>query len=275
MTVHSIYCSIADSITNKIILHTCQARYNQRILEVFGDKLMRPSNRAFNEMRDIKITRNYTKHAEGSVLIEFGDTKVLCTASVVKGVPRFLKDSGQGWLTAEYGMLPRSTNTRMDREAARGKQGGRTLEIQRLIGRSLRSIVDLKAIGENTITVDCDVIQADGGTRTAAITGGCVAVIDALRYLQNNFKVKQNPFKQLVAAVSIGIYKGNLILDLDYDEDSNVDTDMNVIMTEDGNFIEIQGTAEHGTFNKDQLNSMLDLAKIGIEQIFAKQKGVI
>lgn len=236
---------------------------------------MRPSNRAFNEMRDIKITRNYTKHAEGSALIEFGDTKVLCTASVSKGVPRFLKDSGQGWLTAEYGMLPRSTNTRMDREAARGKQGGRTLEIQRLIGRSLRSIVDLKAIGENTIIVDCDVIQADGGTRTAAITGSCVAVIDALRYLQNNFKIKQNPFKQLVAAVSIGIYKGNLILDLDYEEDSNIDTDMNVIMTEDGNFIEIQGTAEHGTFNKDQLNSMLDLAKTGIEQIFAKQKGVI
>ena len=236
---------------------------------------MRPSNRAFNEMRDIKITRNYTKHAEGSALIEFGDTKVLCTASVSKGVPRFLKDTGQGWLTAEYGMLPRSTNTRMDREAARGKQGGRTLEIQRLIGRSLRSIVDLKAIGENTIIVDCDVIQADGGTRTAAITGSCIAVIDALRYLQNNFKIKQNPFKQLVAAASIGIYKGNLILDLDYDEDSNIDTDMNVIMTEDGNFIEIQGTAEHGTFNKDQLNSMLDLAKTGIEQIFAKQKGVI
>jgi ribonuclease PH len=163
----------------------------------------------------------------------------------------------------------------MDREAARGKQGGRTLEIQRLIGRSLRSIVDLKVIGENTIIVDCDVIQADGGTRTAAITGSCIAVIDALRYLQNNFKVKQNPFKQLVAAVSIGIYKGNLILDLDYEEDSNIDTDMNVIMTEDGNFIEIQGTAEHGTFNKDQLNSMLDLAKTGIEQIFAKQKGVI
>lgn len=236
---------------------------------------MRPSNRAFNEMRDIKITRNYTKHAEGSVLIEFGDTKVLCTASVGKGVPRFLKDSGQGWLTAEYGMLPRSTNTRMDREAARGKQGGRTLEIQRLIGRSLRSIVDLKAIGENTITVDCDVIQADGGTRTAAITGGCIAVIDALRYLQNNFKVKHNPFKQLVAAVSIGIYKGELVLDLDYDEDANIDTDMNVIMTEDGNFIEIQGTAEHGAFTQDQLNAMLDLAKTGIEQIFAKQKGVI
>lgn len=236
---------------------------------------MRPSNRTFNEMRTINITRNYTKHAEGSVLVEFGDTKVLCTASVNKGVPKFLLGSGQGWLTAEYGMLPRSTNTRMDREAARGKQSGRTLEIQRLIGRSLRAIVDLKAIGENTIIVDCDVIQADGGTRTAAITGSCVAVVDALKYLQNNFKIRTNPFKQLVAAVSVGVYQGNLILDLDYEEDSNSDTDMNVVMTADGNFIELQGTAEHGTFNQEQLNAMLELAKTGITQIFAKQKGVI
>jgi ribonuclease PH len=236
---------------------------------------MRPSNRAFNELRTINITRNYTKHAEGSVLIEFGDTKVLCTASIINGVPKFLKDKGQGWLTAEYGMLPRSTHTRTDREAARGKQTGRTQEIQRLIGRSLRSVVNLRAIGENTITIDCDVIQADGGTRTAAITGSCVALIDALEYLKKKFKLKENPCKQLVAAVSVGIYKNNLILDLDYAEDSNIDTDMNVIMTEDGNFIEIQGTAEHGCFNQNELNSMLDLAKSGLKQIFAQQNEVI
>lgn len=233
---------------------------------------MRPSNRAFNELRVIKITRNYAKHAEGSALIEFGDTKVLCTASVIKGVPKFLKDSGQGWLTAEYGMLPRSTHTRTDREAARGRQGGRTLEIQRLIGRSLRSIVDLKAICENTITIDCDVLQADGGTRTAAITGSCIALVDALTYLQQKLKLKENPLKQLVAAVSVGLYKGSLVLDLDYAEDCNVDTDMNIIMTEDGNFVEIQGTAEHGTFNQHELNALLDLAKIGFKQIFEKQR---
>lgn len=235
---------------------------------------MRFNNRAFNELRSIKITRNYAKHAEGSALIEFGDTKVLCTASVIKGVPKFLKDSGQGWLTAEYGMLPRSTHTRTDREAARGKQGGRTLEIQRLIGRSLRSVVNLKAIGENTITIDCDVLQADGGTRTAAITGSCVALVDALSYLQQKIKLKENPLKQLVAAVSVGLYKGSLILDLDYEEDSNIDTDMNIVMTEDGNFVEIQGTAEHGTFNQHELNAMLDLAKIGFEQIFDVQRKV-
>ncbi len=233
---------------------------------------MRPSNRAFNELRVIKITRNYAKHAEGSALIEFGDTKVLCTASVIKGVPKFLKDSGQGWLTAEYGMLPRSTHTRTDREAARGRQGGRTLEIQRLIGRSLRSVVDLKILGENTITIDCDVLQADGGTRTAAITGSCVALVDALNYLQQKLKLKENPLKQLVAAISVGLYKGSLVLDLDYAEDCNVDTDMNVIMTEDGNFVEIQGTAEHGTFNQHELNALLDLAKIGFTQIFEKQR---
>lgn len=233
---------------------------------------MRPSNRAFNELRTIKITRNYAKHAEGSALIEFGDTRVLCTASIINSVPKFLKGSNQGWLTAEYGMLPRSTHTRADREAARGKQGGRTLEIQRLIGRSLRSVVNLKIIGENTITIDCDVLQADGGTRTAAITGSCIALVDALNYLQQKLNLKENPLKQLVAAVSVGLYKGSLVLDLDYAEDCSVDTDMNIIMTEDGNFVEIQGTAEHGTFNQHELNALLDLAKIGFKQIFAKQK---
>lgn len=233
---------------------------------------MRPNNRAFNELRIINIARNYAKHAEGSALIEFGDTKVLCTASIIKGVPRFLKNSGQGWVTAEYGMLPRSTHTRTDREAARGKQGGRTLEIQRLIGRSLRSIVNLKALGENTITIDCDVIQADGGTRTAAITGSCIALVDALSYLQQKLKLKEPLFRQLVSAVSVGLYKGSLIIDLDYEEDCNIDTDMNVVMTEDGNFVEIQGTAEHGTFTQHELNAMLDLAKIGFKQIFEKQR---
>lgn len=233
---------------------------------------MRPSNRAFNELRTIKITRNYAKHAEGSALIEFGDTRVLCTASIINSVPKFLKGSNQGWLTAEYGMLPRSTHTRTDREAARGKQGGRTLEIQRLIGRSLRSVVNLKIIGENTITIDCDVLQADGGTRTAAITGSCIALVDALNYLQQKLNLKENPLKQLVAAVSVGLYKGSLVLDLDYAEDCSVDTDMNIIMTEDENFVEIQGTAEHGTFNQHELNALLDLAKIGFKQIFAKQK---
>ena len=233
---------------------------------------MRPSNRAFNELRNIKITRNYTKHAEGSALIEFGDTKVLCTASVTAGVPKFLRDKGQGWLTAEYGMLPRATNTRTTREATRGKQAGRTQEIQRLIGRSLRSVVNLKAIGENTITIDCDVIQADGGTRTAAITGSCVALVDALDYLQQKLKLKESPLKQLVAAVSVGLHKDSLILDLDYEEDFNTDTDMNVVMTENGHFVEIQGTAEKGTFTQHELNSLLDLAKIGFEQIFEKQR---
>ena len=233
---------------------------------------MRPSNRAFNELRPVKITRNYAKHAEGSALIEFGDTKILCTASVISGVPKFLKDKGQGWLTAEYGMLPRSTNTRTDREATRGKQAGRTQEIQRLIGRSLRSVVNLKMIGENTITIDCDVIQADGGTRTAAITGSCIALVDALSYLQKKLNLKESPLKQLVAAVSVGLYKGSLVLDLDYAEDCNVDTDMNIVMTEDGNFVEIQGTAEHGTFTQHELNALLDLAKIGFKQIFEKQR---
>lgn len=236
---------------------------------------MRPSNRAPNELRQIKITRNYTKHAEGSVFVEFGDTKVLCTASVIAGVPRFLKDSKQGWLTAEYGMLPRATHTRSEREATKGKQGGRTFEIQRLIGRSLRACIDLSAIGENTITIDCDVIQADGGTRTASITGGCVALCDAINFIKKNAKNgagKKEPFKQLVAAISVGIFNGVPVLDLDYDEDCKADTDMNVVMTADGNFIEIQGTAERGTFSQVELNKLLDLAKSGLQQLFEKQK---
>lgn len=236
---------------------------------------MRPSNRLYNQLRLINITRNYTKHAEGSVLVECGDTKVICTASVVKGVPKFLKDSGQGWLTAEYGMLPRATNTRCDREASRGKQGGRTLEIQRLIGRSLRAVIDLKAIGENTITLDCDVIQADGGTRTAAITGSCVALVDAIKFIQKKNNLVSNPFKQLVAAISVGICAGETMLDLDYLEDSKAEMDMNVVMTEDGNFIEIQGTAENGTFNQNQLNQLLDLARGGINQLIKKQRAVL
>ncbi len=191
---------------------------------------MRPSGRSPDQLRDVKITRNYTCHAEGSVLIEFGNTKVICTASATDGVPRFLKGTGKGWVTAEYGMLPRSTNSRMNREAARGKQSGRTLEISRLVARSLRAAVDLKMLGENTITIDCDVIQADGGTRTASITGGCVALVDALTWMLNNKKIKQDPLQRLVAAVSVGVYKGEPVLDLDYPEDSNADTDMNVVM---------------------------------------------
>lgn len=233
---------------------------------------MRPSNRANDELRPISITRNYTKHAEGSVLIEFGDTKVVCTASVESGVPKFLKDTKQGWVTAEYGMLPRSTHTRTNREASRGKQGGRTLEIQRLIGRSLRAAVDLKALGENTITIDCDVLQADGGTRTAAITGGCVALVDAIEFLKKQRKLKKEPFKNLVSAVSVGIYQGVPILDLDYAEDANAETDMNVVVIEDNHFIELQGTAEDGSFNREELNALLDLAKIGTHQLLTQQK---
>ena len=235
-------------------------------------ELIRPSQRSANQLRDISITRNYTKHAEGSVLVEFGDTKVLCNASVEKSVPRFLKGSGKGWLTAEYGMLPRSTNTRMDREAARGKQSGRSLEIQRLIGRSLRAAIDLTKLGEHTIKIDCDVIQADGGTRTASITGGCVAMMDAINHLIANKMVSTNPAKQLIASVSVGIYKGHAVLDLDYDEDSNAETDMNVVMTESGGFIEVQGTGEDGDFSHDQLLEMLALGKSGIEELVAKQK---
>ena len=238
---------------------------------------MRPSKRTSDQLRSIRFTRNYTKHAEGSVLVEFGDTKVLCTATVVDGVPRFLKESNskQGWVTAEYGMLPRSTHTRMDREAARGKQGGRTVEIQRLIGRSLRAAVDLKALGDRTITIDCDVIQADGGTRTAAITGGCVAMIDAFHHLQLKRIINTDPLKFLVASVSVGIYQGEPVLDLDYNEDSRADTDMNIVMTEHGGFIEIQGTAEGETFHAPQLNVLLELAQNGIQQLFEKQREVL
>ncbi|PFG10033.1 MULTISPECIES: ribonuclease PH [unclassified Marinobacter] len=232
---------------------------------------MRPSGRAPEQPRDIRITRNYTRHAEGSVLIEFGDTKVICTASVENKVPPFLRGEGQGWITAEYGMLPRSTNSRMGREAARGKQGGRTVEIQRLIGRSLRAAVDLKALGEHTITIDCDVIQADGGTRTAAITGGCVALVDALNYLVAQKRLKKSPLKQMVAAVSVGVFKGKPVVDLDYPEDSVAETDMNVVMTDKGGFIEIQGTAEGAPFVQEELDSMLVLAKQGIEKLFALQ----
>lgn len=234
--------------------------------------MQRPSGRQPHELREITITRNYTCHAEGSVLVEFGRTKVLCNASVSEGVPRFLRGSGQGWITAEYGMLPRSTGSRMDREAARGKQGGRTLEIQRLIGRSLRAVVDLKRLGEYTITVDCDVIQADGGTRTASITGACVALVDALNSLQRDKLLKTDPLNQLVASVSVGVYQGVPVLDLDYPEDSSADTDMNVVMGEDGGLIEVQGTAEGATFDRATLNQMLDLAEAGIRDLFEAQR---
>ena len=234
--------------------------------------MTRPSGREPNELREIKITRNFTCHAEGSVLIEFGGTKVLCNASVSDGVPRFLKGSGRGWITAEYGMLPRSTGSRMDREATRGKQGGRTLEIQRLIGRSLRAVVDLKKLGEYTITIDCDVIQADGGTRTASITGACVALVDALNTLQRDKKLKTDPLIQLVASVSVGVYQGQPVLDLDYPEDSSADTDMNIVMGEDGGLIEVQGTADGATFDRATLNKMLDLAERGISALFSAQR---
>lgn len=236
---------------------------------------MRPSGRAADQLREIIITRNYTKHAEGSVLIEFGDTRVLCTASVEERVPGFLKGSGKGWVTAEYGMLPRSTGSRMGREAARGKQGGRTMEIQRLIGRSLRAAIDLGGLGENSITIDCDVIQADGGTRTASITGGFVALSDAVNYLMNNKKLKKNPLLGSVASVSVGIYKGTPVLDLDYAEDSNAETDMNVVMDQNGKFIEVQGTAEGHPFSTNELNAMLELAKNGIASLIEKQQQVL
>jgi len=234
--------------------------------------ITRPSGREPSQLREIKLTRRYTKHAEGSVLVEFGDTKVLCTASVETSVPRFLKGSGQGWITAEYGMLPRSTGSRMDREAARGKQSGRTQEIQRLIGRSLRAAVDMKKLGENTIKIDCDVIQADGGTRTASITGGCVALIDAIDFLVKSKKLKASPVKQMIASVSVGIWKGQPVLDLDYAEDSTAETDMNIVMTESGGFIELQGTGEDGDFKRSELDAMVLLAEDGIQELFAHQK---
>ncbi|MEL0612249.1 ribonuclease PH [Marinomonas arenicola] len=232
---------------------------------------MRPSGREADQLRPLKITRNFTKHAEGSVLIECGDTKVICTATVVNGVPRFLKGKGQGWITAEYGMLPRSTHSRVDREAARGKQNGRTVEIQRLIGRSLRAAVDLKKLGENTITIDCDVIQADGGTRTASISGGFVALADAIQVLMDKKRVKENPIVSQIAAISVGVYKGVPVLDLDYPEDSNAETDMNVIMNDKGGFIEIQGTAEGEAFSDEHMVGMLAVARKGIAEIIELQ----
>ncbi len=234
--------------------------------------MYRPSKRRPNELRKITLTRQYTKHAEGAVLVEFGDTKVICTATVVQGVPKFLKGKGQGWVTAEYGMLPRATADRVDREAAKGKQSGRTVEIQRLIGRSLRAMVDLKALGDFTITVDCDVIQADGGTRTASITGAAVALADALNMLAHKKQLKQNPLLQLVAAVSVGVYQDVPILDLDYAEDSSADTDMNLVMTEGGQFIELQGTAENGAFSAEYLEEMLSLGRVGIRALVEIQK---
>ncbi|HSI24034.1 MAG TPA: ribonuclease PH [Methylotenera sp.] len=236
------------------------------------NNLTRPSQRASDQLRNIEIIRHYTKHAEGSVLVKFGDTHVLCTASVEEKVPGFLKGKNQGWVTAEYGMLPRSTGSRMDREAAKGKQSGRTQEIQRLIGRSLRAIIDLEKLGERSIHLDCDVIQADGGTRTASITGAYVALYDAVSTLLNSGKISQNPLKQGVAAISVGVYMGTPVLDLDYIEDSNCDTDMNVVMTADGGFVEIQGTAEGEPFDRTAMNSMLDLAASGIRELLAKQK---
>ena len=234
--------------------------------------MQRPSGRQPDQLRPIKITRHYTHHAEGSVLIEFGDTKVICTASVTSGVPRFMKGEGRGWITAEYGMLPRSTGTRMDREAARGKQGGRTVEIQRLIGRSLRAAIDMKKLGENTIVIDCDVIQADGGTRTASITGACVALADAISVMQKKKMISENPIVRMIASVSVGMYEGEAVLDLDYPEDSNAETDMNVVMGEDGGFIEVQGTAEGQPFSAEQFEAMLALAKKGIADLINAQK---
>lgn len=235
----------------------------------------RPSGRSANQLRPIRITRHYTKHAEGSVLVEFGDTQVICTVSVETGVPRFLKGQGQGWLTAEYGMLPRATGERNQREASRGKQGGRTLEIQRLIGRSLRAALDMSKLGENTLYVDCDVIQADGGTRTASITGACVALVDALSVIKLRNAIKGDPLKQMVGAVSVGIYQGVPVLDLDYVEDSAAETDLNVVMTETGGLIEVQGTAEGAPFQPHELTAMLTLAQSGMQEIFRLQKAAL
>jgi ribonuclease PH len=236
---------------------------------------LRPSGRTVDSLRTVVINRHYTKHAEGSVLVEFGDTKVICTASIEEKVPGFLKGKGQGWMTAEYGMLPRSTNTRMDREAARGKQSGRTQEIQRLIGRSLRAAFDLEAFGERTLHIDCDVIQADGGTRTAAISGSMVAAYDAFSQLLERGLITQIPVKHFVAAISVGVYQGIPVLDLDYAEDSSCDTDMNVVMTDSGHFVEVQGTAEGSAFDRTTLNQLLDLANKGISEIIAMQKHVL
>jgi ribonuclease PH len=233
---------------------------------------MRPSGRRPDELRAVRFTRRYTRHAEGSVLVEFGDTRVLCTATIENGVPGFLRNSGQGWITAEYGMLPRSTHTRSAREAARGKQTGRTQEIQRLIGRSLRAVVDLKALGERTVTLDCDVLQADGGTRTAAITGGYVALAEAIETLQKRRDLASNPLHGQVAAISVGIVGGTPVLDLDYAEDSEAETDMNVVMNGGGAFVEVQGTAEGHAFRRHELDRLLDLAAGGIGELLAKQQ---
>lgn len=236
---------------------------------------MRPNNRENHQTRSVTITRNYTRYAEGSVLIEFGETKVLCNATVEDKVPPFLKGKGQGWVTAEYGMLPRATHSRTQREAAKGKQTGRTMEIQRLIARSLRAVVDLAKLGERTITVDCDVIQADGGTRTASITGACVALHDALNSLVKKGALSESPMKGLVAAISVGIVEDTPVCDLEYVEDSNAETDMNVVMVEDGRFVEVQGTAEGEPFSHNELLVLLDLAKQGCEQLFAAQRAAL
>ncbi|WP_115559132.1 ribonuclease PH [Xanthomonas dyei] len=235
----------------------------------------RPSGRMADQLRPVRIERSFPRHAEGSVLVSFGDTRVLCTASVENRVPNFLRGKGEGWVTAEYGMLPRSTHTRSDREAARGKQGGRTLEIQRLIGRALRACVDRNALGERTITLDCDVLQADGGTRTAAITGAYVALADAVNLLLKRGDIKKHPLIGAVAAVSVGIYRGEPVLDLDYPEDSDCDTDMNVVMNDGGGFIELQGTAEGHAFRRDELNALLALAEKGMGELFALQRAAL
>jgi len=234
--------------------------------------LVRPSGRTPDQLRAVGLQRNYTRHAEGSVLVSFGDTRVLCTASVDNKVPPFLRGKGEGWVTAEYGMLPRATHSRSDREASRGKQGGRTLEIQRLIGRALRACVDRSALGERTITLDCDVLQADGGTRTAAITGAYVALVDAVRWLRKRKEISRDPIHGAVAAVSVGIWRGTPVLDLDYAEDSDCDTDMNIVMNDGGGFIELQGTAEGHAFRRDELDALLGLAEGGIAQLFAAQR---
>ncbi len=235
----------------------------------------RPSGRSPDQLRKVAITRHYTKHAEGSVLVEFGDTKVICTASVVERVPEFLRERGQGWLTAEYGMLPRATHTRSDREAARGKQTGRTQEIQRLIGRALRAVFDLDTLGPRTIHIDCDVIQADGGTRTASITGAFVAAHDAVSKLIAAGKLERSPITDYVAAISVGVFEGAPVLDLDYAEDSQCDTDMNVVMTGAGGFVEVQGTAEGVPFSRDEMNALLDLAQAGIGELVRLQKDAL
>ena len=234
--------------------------------------MIRNSGRRENQLREVEIERNFISSAEGSVLVSFGGTRIICTASVENSVPRFLKGNGKGWITAEYGMLPRSTGERMNREASTGKQGGRTVEIQRLIGRSLRAAVDLEKLGERTIRVDCDVIQADGGTRTAAITGACVAIVDALNYLKFSNVIEENPMKELMAAVSVGLYANVALLDLDYSEDSLADADLNIVMLEGGRFVEVQGTAEGRTFDRGQLEEMLDLASEGIASLIGFQR---